>query len=252
MDKIYSMSELPRSDLAALGLLLGGEILLEEKDLEALLAGRRSSLLKLKNIAGDGYYIGAVDAKISLIKNFDGELSINLHPIYHLPQSSKLLSDTEQQQLIEGKLSNILKQYTRIGLIEKWLIEFDTECRDFIAIDPTKSPIPTEINGYRLTPEDKETYANGGIVNLPDHTSVQRRFSDVQGITANRDRLILTFQEDGNIAYKLLENIANIYNSQLQQFNAQTPAFQEALIALQQWKQQDLNDLLNFNQLKRR
>lgn len=108
-ENTFKEADLPRADLTFLNLYVDNKVVLEKKDLDALLSGSRTSVISLQNLSGDGYNIQHVDAKISLKKSRDGNCSILIHPIYNNPVSHDLLSEKEQLELINGTLSNVLK-----------------------------------------------------------------------------------------------------------------------------------------------
>ena len=68
-------------ELQKLGLAQNGRVELDQDDLEAMLSGRRTDMLRLENLSSDGMRIDVLDAKLSLREQPKGGLELLLHRI---------------------------------------------------------------------------------------------------------------------------------------------------------------------------
>lgn len=235
MDKLFKQQDIPVGELQKLGLLNNGKPMLSEADMDALLMGYRTDLVTLQDLHADGINIKKMDAKLSLERSADGQITLQLHPIYRDLKKHPLLLDSEVDQLEQGKLTHVLKTYQQEnGKRNSWIIEYDPETREFIASDPEKIKVPTAINGEKLTDLQKEQYRNGSVVELSDGTRLQRRASSRSGVTSNRDALMYSLVLDGGISYMLLRSLRNLFGSKSQQKDPYTEGYQRALQDMQQ------------------
>lgn len=230
MEKIFNESELPIEDLSFLQLYKNGKIGLEPRDLSALLNGRRTSLLSFENLENDKFRLKNIDAKLSLSRSPDGKITLMAHPVYKTPIPNKLLSDDELHKFQHGNMDNILKSYSDTnGNSKSWLIEYDPECREYVASDPDKISIPIELNGYTLDEPDREKFKNGKLLALPDGTIIQRRAANPDGLTSNRKSLMIKHLWEGTIVFELKENLENMYSSSSGQLEENSSSFRKAL-----------------------
>ena len=95
-------NEMPLNELEKLGLYKDGGFSISPENIDALLAGRRTDMLSMAGLNIDGFAIRGLDAKLSLSRNTDGTVQLNIHPIYREPQWHPLLSDDEEKALIAG------------------------------------------------------------------------------------------------------------------------------------------------------
>lgn len=228
MKNPFYVNELPRQEMENLGLIdKTGNYILSPDDVEALLAGRRTNLMALKELDAGGFKIEHLDAKLSLDRRSDGQVGFKLHPIYKQPLIPPLLDEDEAQALISGKRQTIDKIIP--GPRKKEIVfEYDPDTREFISYDPGQVIAPDKINGYKLKDWQKDDFQKGFTVRLPDGTELQHRVTDPKGIRADRVALILSVLLDGGISYLLLRGLRHLLNSDKQQADEQTPAFKKA------------------------
>lgn len=93
----FSINELPREDLSALGLFKHDQLTLDPSIKSALLNGRVTTLLHLKDIRVDGLEIKNLDAKLSLARKDNGEVGLYVHPILKNRSTHPDLSPEENQ-----------------------------------------------------------------------------------------------------------------------------------------------------------
>jgi len=68
--------------LRELGLVKGEEMLMERKDIHALLSGGRTNLIKLHDISRSGIEIKEMEVKLSLVRSVSGKPDLLVHPVY--------------------------------------------------------------------------------------------------------------------------------------------------------------------------
>jgi hypothetical protein len=211
--QIYNRQELPMTDLERIGLAKNGRLSLDEDDLNALLSGRRTDMLRLENLQADGIHIPVLDAKLSLRLNAAGDLELLVHPIYKEIEPPYFLTAEEAQQLEKGEQVNIDKVIVdKEGNAKEVLVEFDRETNEFIITDTEKILAPEEINGLPLTPEQKERYRKGREVETADGTTIQYAAKEKQGIRSDRLALIASVLIDGGVSYLLFKGLNALFN----------------------------------------
>src|ERR1700743_2926348 len=165
--QVFKMEDLPKEDLQQLGLLKNGKLLMDVDDVTALLAGRRTDMLRLENLEMDGVSIKQLDAKLSLKQNEDGSIGLLLHPIDREQEVRSFLTATQAEMLEKGDVLNIQKQiFDDEGNAREVLIEFDKTTNEFIITDTEKIQAPDAVNGVPLTEEQKEKYRKGKEVKV--------------------------------------------------------------------------------------
>ena len=211
--QIFKEQELPMGELQKLGLATGSALHLDEDDLSALLAGRRTDMLRLENLDRDGLHIPALDAKLSLRRKDDGALELLAHPIYKQPLAPSFLTDTEAEQLAKGEAVNVLKTIPDgEGDKRDVLVEFDKDTNEFIVVNTDQVTVPEEINGKPLTAEQKERYRKGKEVTTDDGTTIQYSAKDKQAIRSDRLALIASILTDGGVSYVLFKGLNAMFN----------------------------------------
>ena len=227
MKKPFYVNELPAAEMENLGLIdRDGNYTIDREDVEALLAGRRTSLIRLTELDANGFRIEQLDAKLSLYRETDDEVGFKLHPIYKEPAIPSLLDEDEAQSLISGKRLSVQKIVPGPGK-QEIVFEYDAETREFISYDPGLVIAPDKINGYKLKDWQKDDFQRGLRVELPDGTELQHRAAEPKGIRSDRAALIFSVLLDGGISYLLIRGIRHLLNSNKQQTDGQTPAFQK-------------------------
>ena len=158
-------------ELQKLGLADRNGLHIDEDDLDALLAGRRTDMLRLENLEQQGLHIPALDAKLSLRRKADGGVELLAHPIYKYAEGPEYLTDTEKESLEKGEAVNVVKTISDgEGDKREVLVEFDKDTNEFIAVDTGKIFPPEEINGIPLTKKQNENYRKGKEVETEDGT----------------------------------------------------------------------------------
>jgi len=200
--QIYALQELPMEELQQIGLADGRTLKLDHDDLDAMLAGRRTSMLRLEGLVFDDMKIEQLDAKLSLKRNEDDSVSLLLHPIHREPEAPAYLTRDEAEGLEKGDTANLFKKIIDDeGHEREVLVEFDKDTNEFIISDTEGIEAPEEINGVPLTAEQKERFRKGKEVQTDDGTIIQYAAQEKQGIRSDKLHLIASIVIDGGISY---------------------------------------------------
>ncbi|OOG19653.1 hypothetical protein BWD42_07000 [Sphingobacterium sp. CZ-UAM] len=240
MDNKFLESDIPIEQLRKLGLITAGKPDLSKEDIQALISGHRTDLITLRNLNGDGIHIQEMQAKLSLQRDENGHMSIQIHPIYRDAKRHALLLDIEAEQLELGQLVNVMKTYQTPQGKKSWIIEYDPETKEFISSDPDKVEVPEKINHEALSEIQKHQYRHGDVVTLSDGTLLQRRAASRTGVTANRTALIYSLLLDGGTPYLLLKVVDNLMNSRKEQEDPYTAGYRQALNDMESQNKKDM------------
>jgi hypothetical protein len=210
--QIYTLQDLPMEELQKLGLAKNGRIEMDEDDVEAMLSGRRTDMLRLEKLTIDGLRIDLLDAKLSLKPNAEGAPGLLLHPIYREPEVPQFLDDTQAQMLEKGDVPNIpMTIIGDDGKPKEVLVEFDKDTNEFVVTDTERVLSPEEINGIPLTAEQKEKYRKGKAVETTDGTTIQYSGTEKQGIRSDKLALVASVLIDGGISYVLYKGLHALF-----------------------------------------
>ena len=212
IQQIYDEQDLPLEDLHKVGLAKEGKLNLNDDDLTALLAGRRTGMLRLENLFSDGLHIPFLDAKLSLKPNPIGDLDLLVHPIYKLAEKPSYLTDSEAEKLEKGDRVNIEKMiFDDEGYPKDILVEFDKDTNEFIVTDQARILAPDRVNGEYLSLDQKERYRKGKEVELKDGTTIQYSATDKNGIRSNKLAFIASVLIDGGLSFALYHGLNALF-----------------------------------------
>lgn len=93
------------------------------------------------------------------------------------------------------------------------LFEYDSETKSFIGVDQSSVMKLEEINGVRLTPEQKREFAEGKRVSFSDGTEVQLSPASPNNIKSNRNLLIASLLLDAGITFAMFHVIDKLISS---------------------------------------
>lgn len=230
METFIKENELPVRELEKLGLYQDGNLNLSTEDLDALLAGRRTDMRSMVNLKMDGFTIRQLDAKLSLTRNVDGTIALNLHPIYKEVNNHPLLSEEEARELQSGKIQSVQKVYEQAeNKLTKLIIEYDAQTKEFIAYNPEQVEVPITVNGETLSEKKQKAFQNGELVELEDGTKIQHSATDSKGIKSDTKRLIISVLLDGGISYLIFRGVRNLAGNKDPQKEEYTKGYNQAL-----------------------
>ncbi|MCX2429692.1 DUF4099 domain-containing protein [Pedobacter sp. GR22-10] len=212
--KILNEKDLPMDQLREIGLARGEEILLDRRDIHALLSGSRTNLIRLENISRAGVEIKEMDVKLSLSRDSLVHPDLLVHPVYKQAITPSFITSNEADQLLTGLKGNVVKSLERGGVYRDMLIEYDWNTREFVVTDTSKIQAPLEINGQPLTPYQKDRYLSGRQIEMPDGSMVQASGTAPEGFRSNRMALVVSILMDGGISYLLYQGLNALIDKQ--------------------------------------
>jgi hypothetical protein len=208
----YLENDLPIRELENLGLASNGRLIINTGDLQALLSGRRTSLLHLEDLAGEGLKIKKLPAKISLRTDTQGKTELLLHPVYKKANRPGFLNRDKAEKLEKGALANILKAITdEKGKRKKILVEFDEDTREFVISDTEKIQAPDRVNNELLSEFQKDHYRKGREVKLADGTVFRYSGTDSNGLRSNKLALVASILVDGGLSFALYKGLNALF-----------------------------------------
>lgn len=228
---ILNEKDLPLEDFRKIGLVKGDELMLERKDIHALLSGGMTSLLKLHDVSHEDFVIKEIEVKLSLARNSSLKPAMLIHPVYREPNRPHNLTQAEADQLITGERASISKEIEVLDEKRSALVEFDWDTKEFIVTDISSIQAPEKVNGMALSPYQKERYRAGRQIELEDGTTVQASGTTPEGIRSNRLALVVSLLMDGGISYLILTGIKAMVGDRglLPQTDERNSNYQKAL-----------------------
>ncbi|SER31205.1 DUF4099 domain-containing protein [Pedobacter rhizosphaerae] len=229
METPFNSADLPIDQLSRLGIYQGDQLLLDSSQVSALLSGRRTSLISLRDIKGDGFEIERLDAKLSLSREENGKVELLIHPIYKQPREHTLLTEMQMRDLITGKqdyISKLIEQEDGHSTLLN--VEYDEQTREFISYHVSEIIPPDRVNSILLSEEEKSAFQRGESLELEDGTKLQHRATEPSGLLSNRKMLILSVLIDGGISYLLIKGIS-AFRQNPQQLDHHTASFERAV-----------------------
>jgi len=228
MKTLFHPNELPIEQLKELGIYHQDQLLLNPQEIQALLCGRRTDFISLREFKASGFEIERLDARLSLQRDQQGKVNLLIHPIYRDIKKHPLLDDLEMQELIEGKKhfigKSIQKEEGRYSMLN---IEYDSETKEFISYDVSSVQAPDLVNGMLLSQEEKSAFKRGEVLTMPDGTQLRHRAAESLGVLSDRKALIFSVLLDGGISYLILRGIRALNQGQ-PQVDYKTPSFLRA------------------------
>lgn len=104
-----------------------------------------------------------------------------------------------------------VSEYQETRKKEKTLLfEYDEDTRSFVGVDRDNITVLEEVNGMKLTPEQKREFKDGKVVSMPDGTEFQFSPSSPDNVKANRQFLIVSLLLDGGMSFMLYHIAKNL------------------------------------------
>ncbi|MCA5004032.1 DUF4099 domain-containing protein [Sphingobacterium bovistauri] len=259
MENIKSKIEiLPLEEFEKLGLYKDGDLKIKPQDVESLLSGRRTDIISLKGLQVEGIEIEKLDAKLSLYRDTQENITLQIHPIYNKPQKHPLLTTDETDALISQQVNVISKMHkTKNDQIISINIEYDKETKDFVSYDPSRLPQIISVNGISLSEIQQDDFKKGKLIELHDGTKLQHSATDSQGILSDRKRLILSVLIDGGLSYLIFRELKNLWDNKNHQTEGLTKSYNETLAKIiyenkenldKQYTVEDFQNLMDLSQ----
>ena len=216
----FSAEELPYTQLEALGLKKKDVLSLPPIDLNALLSGRRSSLMTFKNVElPDNGRIEQLDSKLSLNRNNDGSVSLKIHPINKVAPNIFNLLESQVKDLVQGNQEIIMTKISKEnGEKDDMLIQYDPETREYIGKSVKEIIPPRSINDVKLTEEQRNSWKKGEEIDVAGE-KVRVDLKGVMGFVGK----VLVFGLDGGLSLAISSIIkASEKNKELTQTEKNT------------------------------
>lgn len=229
--------------LESIGLAKWGKLMLDEDDLQAMLQGRRTDMLRLENLKFDGLHIAQLDTKLSLRENEQGDVELMLHPIYREVEAPNYLTKQEAEKLERGDVVNIEKMITdEEAQTKQVLVEFDRDTNEFVITDTEQIIAPDMVNNIKLTAGQMEKYKKGKEVEMSDGTTFQYTAVKKEGMRSNKLHLIASLIMDGGVSYMLYKMLHGLLGKKRDEKQAAltTPQYRQAFRDFQQWQKERL------------
>lgn len=230
MQYLFKEAELPREALQVLNLFNSEKVALDNDNLEAMFAGRRSTLILISDVQFNGMRIARLEARLSLHRTDSGEVELLIHPVYRTPQPHYLLDQQAMGALMDGEKPNHVVELN-IGddKIKRMVVGYDAETREFLAYDGASVKAPLLINGEELDADQRDAYRLGQKVSIYDDTKVKYRVSEPKGILANTEKVILSFEDDEKVRHVMLHDLKNLQDDFYRQLDYNSNSYQNAL-----------------------
>ncbi|TDS06599.1 DUF4099 domain-containing protein [Sphingobacterium paludis] len=230
MQYLFKKAELPREALQTLSLLKNEHLAIDNDNLEAMFAGRRSALIAMSDIQLDNIRIARLEAKLSLSRTDSGEVELLIHPVYRNPQKHYLLDQQVMGELMDGEKPNHVVEL-KLGddHVKRMVVEYDADTREFLAYDAASVHAPVMINGKDLDADQRVAYRLGQKVSIYDDTTVQYRVSEPKGILSNTEKVILSFEENSKVRHVMLDDLKNLQDGFHGQLDYNSSSYQNAL-----------------------
>ncbi|MFD2966278.1 DUF4099 domain-containing protein [Sphingobacterium bambusae] len=230
MQYLFKEAELPREALESLNLFNNEKVTIDNDNLEAMLAGRRSALIAISDVQLNNFRIARLEAKLSLSRIDSGEVELLIHPVYRTPQQHYLLDQDAMGALMDGEKTNhVVELNGGDEKVKRMVVEYDAQTREFLTYDAANVQTPTMINGEELDANQREAYRLGKQVSIYDDTTVQYRVSEPKGILSNTEKVILSFEDDGKLRHVMLHELRNLQDGFHRQLDYNRSSYQNAL-----------------------
>lgn len=115
-----------------------------------------------------------------------------------------------------------------------FMYEYDNETKSFVGVDTADLIVPEEINGVKLTPQQKREFVEGKAITLGDETKIQASPKD--NFRSNKRMLIASVLFDGGISFVLYMALKTLINKGVKEAqikNAHDKGYMEALKKIQ-------------------
>jgi hypothetical protein len=164
---MVQVKDLPISQFEMLGVSKNDVLNLPPQTLNALLSGRRTSLMHFPNVrvAGMDNPV-ALDAKVSIGLNNENKPTLKIHPINKVAENKFNLSVDEIKLLKEKDGEMISKTFKTPEGTKDLLIALDKTTNEYIAINKKAINAPEAIDNIPLTEQQKEDFKNGKSVQI--------------------------------------------------------------------------------------
>lgn len=174
--------ELPFSQFEKIGIDKEGVLNLPKKDLTKLMNGHKTGIVPL-NFDKDGIKIN-IEAKLSLKRNSDDTISLNVHPFRKEIDNKYNLNTSQISELEKGKIVQ-QDMIAKNGEMKRHLVQLDKEINELVSVVQDKIKVPDRISNIKISNEQKEQIASGKLISIKSEKGdfkVQLDLNNAKGI----------------------------------------------------------------------
>lgn len=158
----FNFQDLPFDQLEKVGLKKENLLSLSDTNIVALLSGSRTDLIRFSNLEANGNKFQPLDAKISLTRDQEGNVSLAFHPIVKVVANDYNLSQKEFSDLLSGNVQSVLKEVPiQHNKSDKIVIQYDKDLNSFVSESTRNISAPKSIAGVNLTEPQKKAFTEG-------------------------------------------------------------------------------------------
>jgi hypothetical protein len=160
----FDIKDLPYAQFEKLGLGRKEVLNMRPEDLASLLQGNRTSLLTF-SVELTGGQRFETDAKLSLFRNPDNSLSLQVHPVRAQVKNDIGASPEELGQLRKGGI--LVRDHIALnGEREPHFFQLDRETNEILRARVRDFIVPSTIRDVVLSPDQKEQLRQGRTIEL--------------------------------------------------------------------------------------
>ncbi|PRY13765.1 uncharacterized protein DUF3945 [Pontibacter ummariensis] len=160
----FDIKDLPYAQFEKLGLNRKGVLNMKPEDLAAMLSGNRTSLLTFSVELTNGQRF-ETDAKLSLFRNPDNSLSLNVHPVRAQIKNDIGATPEEMEKLKTGGL--LVRDHIALnGEREPHYFQLDRETNEILRARVRDFIVPSAIKDVVLSPDQKEQLRQGNVLEI--------------------------------------------------------------------------------------
>jgi len=166
----FDIKDLPYAQFEQLGLSKRDVIKMPPQELANMLNGHRTGLISLKIELGEGMKPIQAEAKLSLSRNPDNTLSLNVHPILARPTNTIDATPEQWERMLKGEpIVKDSKSYN--GTLEPHIHQLDKHTNEILTARINAILIPNSIKDTVLSPEHKEQLKKGESVEIENKST---------------------------------------------------------------------------------
>lgn len=163
-----NFNNLPYDAMENFGITKKDILNLPARTINALLNGRKSSLMLFQNvkISPDSNPL-AIEGKLQFIKKNDDKIGVNFYPVKTIDDNKYKLSEEQINFLKSNNTGFVEKNIQRNDNSNiTVLVAYDRFLNDYNAVEKNKLIPPTQINNVKLTPAQQDDFKNGKSVDI--------------------------------------------------------------------------------------
>ncbi len=169
---IFSKEELPMAPFSLLGIDLQDPAQMPPSNLELLLQGRRTALIKCKPILPGESKKVSLGARLSLSRNSESSVILQFHPRNMEPENSFGLSPEQIQELKVHPDTPILF----VKDDQLWSVYLDPRTNELLGLNFDSLRAPVAINGQVLTEEQEMRFKLGETISFINSNGTETVF----------------------------------------------------------------------------